>query len=119
MTWYRMDPAEPLERGPHGIAEPPARADRLMRPEGFARPVAIVPAIALDRAGFRLGQGGGYYDRFLPGFPGVSVGIVPAARLLPSLEALGACGPHDAPVDIVITERGTGKTGSFVPPKEG
>ena len=38
--------------------------------------VAIVPALHIDQEGYRLGQGGGYYDRTLPTMPGWKVGIV-------------------------------------------
>lgn len=43
--------------------------------------VVIVPALRIDREGFRLGQGGGFYDRALPSLPGWKVGIVHAGEL--------------------------------------
>jgi 5-formyltetrahydrofolate cyclo-ligase len=42
--------------------------------------LAVVPGMAFDERGYRLGRGGGFYDRFLAGFTGVSVGL--ASRLL-------------------------------------
>jgi len=38
--------------------------------------VMIIPALHIDQDGYRLGQGGGYYDRSLPNMPGWKVGIV-------------------------------------------
>lgn len=38
--------------------------------------VMIIPALHIDQDGYRLGQGGGYYDRTLPTMPGWKVGIV-------------------------------------------
>jgi 5-formyltetrahydrofolate cyclo-ligase len=38
--------------------------------------VMIIPALHIDQDGYRLGQGGGYYDRVLPNMPGWKVGIV-------------------------------------------
>jgi len=47
--------------------------------------LAVVPGMAFDARGYRLGRGGGYYDRFLSGFAGVSVGL--ASRLLDAVPA--------------------------------
>lgn len=54
----------------------------LLEPIGEARSdvsdvdVMIIPALHIDQEGYRLGQGGGYYDRTLPNMPGWKVGIV-------------------------------------------
>lgn len=64
--------------------------------------LALVPGLAFDAAGFRLGYGGGFYDTFLPTFPGTSMGLCRAAQLADHL-------PHedyDMPVDEVVTEHG-------------
>jgi len=57
--------------------------------------LAVVPGMAFDEKGYRLGRGGGFYDRFLAGFSGVSVGL--ASRLLESVPVE----PHDQKVDYV------------------
>jgi 5-formyltetrahydrofolate cyclo-ligase len=66
--------------------------------------LVLVPGVAFDRSGRRLGYGAGYYDQFLtrvsPGTPLVgSCFSVQIADRVPSE-------PHDRPVDVVITERG-------------
>ena len=38
--------------------------------------VIVVPALRIDRSGYRLGQGGGYYDRALPQFSAFSIGLI-------------------------------------------
>ena len=62
----------------------------------------LVPAIALDRHGARLGYGGGFYDRFLAVSAAVPVGVVFEALLLPRLPREA----HDRLVAHIVTERG-------------
>jgi 5-formyltetrahydrofolate cyclo-ligase len=64
--------------------------------------MVVVPALAFDRKGNRLGRGGGFYDRFLatPDFAGVAVGIAFREQLLDELPV----DEHDVPVDIVVTD---------------
>ncbi|MFJ2620662.1 5-formyltetrahydrofolate cyclo-ligase [Glutamicibacter sp. NPDC087344] len=67
----------------------------------------FIPALAIDAAGLRLGQGGGYYDRFLPqlaNFPVQIAALVYEQELMPA--GGFATDPHDAPVDLVITPAG-------------
>ncbi len=64
--------------------------------------VVLVPGLAFDKDGYRLGYGGGYYDRYLADFSGKSIGLCFAecfADCLPKEE-------YDKPVDLVITEVG-------------
>ncbi|HEV8325466.1 MAG TPA: 5-formyltetrahydrofolate cyclo-ligase [Myxococcota bacterium] len=98
--------AELRARGPLGIREPD--------PSAAPTPVAdidavLVPGVAFDRAGRRLGQGGGYYDALLAGAaPGAGlradaarVGVAFASQIQAEVPA----GPDDRPVDFVVTER--------------
>ena len=64
--------------------------------------LALVPALAFDRAGYRIGMGGGYYDRCLPTLCCPRVGLCYASFLLPALPR-EAC---DVPVDLILTEEG-------------
>lgn len=65
--------------------------------------VLLVPLLAFDVAGGRLGYGGGYYDRTLATLPGArAIGCAYAAQ---QVEAVPT-GPHDARLDAVATERG-------------
>lgn len=61
--------------------------------------LVLVPALCYDRRGFRLGMGGGYYDRWLEHYSGVTVGLCRQAFLHDILPTE----PHDRPVDVVIT----------------
>ena len=65
--------------------------------------MVVVPAVAYDRRGNRVGRGKGYYDRLLAGTRALKVGVGYAFQLLDEIEAED----HDVRVDIVITDRGT------------
>lgn len=75
------------------------------RPEPKAV-IALVPGLAFDRMGFRLGYGGGYYDRFLADFPGASAGLVREQFLAESLAQQGVLCGFDQPVGYIATENG-------------
>lgn len=86
-----------LRPGPWGTLEP---SDAPLVPP-TAIDVVLVPTLAADRDGNRIGYGAGFYDAFLAATPAVRVGLVYAACLHPSVPAE----PHDAPLDVVVTER--------------
>ncbi len=65
--------------------------------------VLLVPLLAWDGQGRRLGYGGGYYDRTLAALPGRrAIGCAYAAQRVPEVPA----GPYDVPLDAVATEEG-------------
>lgn len=63
----------------------------------------VVPGLAFDRAGNRLGRGGGYYDRFLaqPGLTAVRCAVAFDEQLVECVPA----GPHDQPIDVLVTDK--------------
>jgi 5-formyltetrahydrofolate cyclo-ligase len=76
-----------------------------LRPDGaIAVPeVLFVPLVAFDRRGYRLGYGGGYYDRTLAALPGaIAIGCAFAAQELDAVPAEA----HDVRLHAVATERG-------------
>ncbi|VBM47524.1 5-formyltetrahydrofolate cyclo-ligase [Burkholderia pseudomallei] len=97
LEFHAWTPDAPMREGRHRIAEPAAGA-RLV-PE-----LLLIPCVGFDHCCFRLGYGGGYYDRTLAAWPGttppVTVGV-----------AYDACGvrelpreAHDLPLDWIVTE---------------
>lgn len=84
------------------MEEPPADPGREALPSAFRASLTLVPALAFDCEGFRLGYGGGFYDAFLPSFPGISVGLCRSTQLVERLPVRDA---HDIPVGLVVTER--------------
>lgn len=86
-----------LSPGPFGIPEPDGGCPMMGR-DSFD--VILVPNLCCDRSGYRLGHGGGYYDRYLSGFPGVAVALCRDRLLRPALPRE----VHDLPVNLVVTE---------------
>lgn len=83
--------------GAYGIPEPGEDCPLAEKQE---IDLILVPNLCCDKLGFRLGHGGGYYDRFLTGFLGLSVALCPdewLAEQLPTEET-------DIPIDIVLTQ---------------
>lgn len=71
-------------------------------PEPAAIDLVLVPGVAFTADGWRLGQGGGWYDRFLPMLrpDAVTVGVAFAAQVVDALPVE----PHDVRVDLVVTD---------------
>ncbi|MCF7848938.1 MAG: 5-formyltetrahydrofolate cyclo-ligase [Kiritimatiellales bacterium] len=61
----------------------------------------IVPGVAFDVSGNRLGRGGGYYDRLLDAFQGVCMGAAFDFQVFGHIPHL----PHDKPMQVIVTER--------------
>lgn len=104
MRWFRVESFDNLETSSFGVDEPridEAAEQQLATGENM---VALVPGLAFDARGYRLGYGGGFYDTLLADFVGTSVGLCRKAQFVESLEALGVIGEFDLPVKRVITE---------------
>lgn len=88
-----------LQPGRWGLLEP--AADHPCWLEDLARiELVVVPGLAFDRRGNRLGLGGGYYDRFLTRVSAPKAGLIYSELLLDALPAEA----HDIPMDLVVTE---------------
>jgi len=86
-----------LQPGRFGILEPVGEAVSVI-PE-----VILVPGVAFDRAGYRLGYGGGFYDRFLSRMKGaLTIGVAYGFQVVERLPH----GEHDSCVDRVVCETG-------------
>ena len=88
-----------------GILEPAATCPTLS-PRDFQGALILVPGLAFDDQGFRVGYGGGYYDRFLASLQEAGVSVVTVVAVLsPCHTTRLPREPHDIPVDYVIDER--------------
>ena len=74
MTFYFCDSLDELIPGFKGIPEPDPEKCKPYSGEPGA--LCLVPGLVFDRRGYRIGYGGGYYDRFLSSFEGGSMGVI-------------------------------------------
>ncbi|MFM0043118.1 5-formyltetrahydrofolate cyclo-ligase [Paraburkholderia sediminicola] len=97
LEFHAWAPDTPMKIGHHKIAEP--ASGRVVVPD-----LLFVPCVGFDADGFRLGYGGGYYDRTLAAWPGgkkpVTVGIAYEACRTDALQREA----HDIPLDLIVTE---------------
>ena len=93
-------PTGPMKPGPYGIGEPDPEASLLLTPEEID--LVLLPCVAFDRFGHRLGHGAGYYDRYLSGCKKAKTVLVAFAAQ--ELERV-ATEEHDQDADIIVTER--------------
>ena len=101
MKWYQIESFEGLVKSSLGVEEPAEDPTNEIAPSAFELALCLVPGLSFDAQGFRMGYGGGFYDTFLKGFTGTSVGLCRRAQLCEKIPALE---PHDLPVNFVITE---------------
>jgi len=92
-------PGDEMDTGPYGIEEP---KDSAVQVEPT---VLLVPMLAFDRRGFRLGYGGGYYDRTLAAFRAkgkiAAIGVAYSAQEVDAVPVAD----YDQPLDWIVTER--------------
>lgn len=100
MSFRFVDDVADLEERGFGFGEPSASA-----PEATALDVIVVPAIAVDPTGHRIGYGAGYYDRTLPRFapPAVSIAVAFDWQLVAEVPAM----PDDVRCRWVVTDTRT------------
>jgi len=99
---FRLTDLEQLETGAYGIREPldALRAERMASPESID--TIVMPGVAFDRRGNRIGYGKGYFDRLLPRLREdcTKIGLAFDCQVFPQVPSE----EHDVPVDYLITE---------------
>ena len=88
------------ETGPHGIAQPPHQAKAII-PD-----LVLVPLLAVDRRGTRLGQGGGHYDRALPALRDAGATIIGIGWAMQLVDDDLPTEPWDVPLDGFASPEG-------------
>ncbi|QDQ85674.1 5-formyltetrahydrofolate cyclo-ligase [Paraburkholderia megapolitana] len=99
LEFHAWAPDTPMRTGHHRIPEPASA--RVVLPD-----LLFVPCVGFDAHGYRLGYGGGYYDRTLAAWPGarkpVTIGIAYEACRIDTLQREA----HDIPLDAIVTDAG-------------
>ncbi|MDO5560066.1 MAG: 5-formyltetrahydrofolate cyclo-ligase [Oscillospiraceae bacterium] len=102
MNFFYIDDPDKLKKSSYGIPEPDYDESRLAADTQYA--VCIVPALSFDSRGYRIGYGGGFYDRYLSRSDMTGrIGICYSRLLCDAVPAQD----HDIRVNTIITEKGT------------
>ena len=97
MDFFYVNELSEMEKGRFGICEPKPTLPRVV---DFSDALMLVPAMSFDKYGFRLGYGGGYYDRFLTAHPVRTVGVTYESLLVEELPR----DSYDRAVNVIATE---------------
>ena len=98
LTLRRVDAQTVLIEGAFGVSEPPEDTPSV---EASEVDFALVPALAVDPRGYRIGYGGGYYDRLIPQLRNARTCVVAYDfQLISEVPEL----PFDVAVDLVVTD---------------
>lgn len=98
MNFYIVEDDTQLEAGYANIMEPVPEKSRLMEKDEID--LLIVPGVAFDYQGYRIGFGGGYYDRFLKDYNGISLSLLSDIQLVQQIPVEA----FDIPVQYLLTE---------------
>lgn len=102
MKYHIVSSLDELSVDTYGILEPPESAPVFDPESGTGSSVCFVPGLLYDRAGYRLGYGKGFYDRYLSRYSGCTIGVVYSDYIVPSVPR----GRFDVTVDALLTEKG-------------
>lgn len=96
LEFRRWWPGAPVTEGAFGLPSPETEA---VRPQAL-----LIPPIGFDARGYRLGYGGGYFDRTLAGWspPPLKIGVAHESARIETIRPQ----PHDIPMDFIVTEAG-------------
>jgi len=102
MEFFLIKSTDDLDSGRFGIPTPKPDCEKLEKSAYPDRMVMVVPALAFDKEGYRLGYGKGYYDRYINELNVTSVGLVYSGFIADKLPR----GRYDMSVDLLVSEKG-------------
>lgn len=102
MKFYFVESLDELTEGKYGTREPAENPDKEFT--SSEHPLCIVPCLAADKRGYRVGYGGGYYDRFLSHFDGISACV--QYEMFVTQDGVPVEKRYDKKTDLLITDGG-------------
>lgn len=99
MNYYQIKEYSELEESHFGLREPVI--DKTYLVQAVNIDLLIIPCVAFDKLGYRIGYGGGYFDRYLKNFKGISCGIALECQQIERVPI----NQFDIPLNMVITEK--------------
>lgn len=99
LIFYQLDDFIQLKSGHFNLLEP--EAETMNRIDKQIIDLLVVPGIVFDQNNYRIGHGGGYYDRFLENYQGESISLFHECQLVDNIPVE----PFDIPVNKVIIAR--------------
>lgn len=100
MVFYEYTPETKMTSSYFGLLEPDPLESTVVHKEAID--LIIVPGVCFDQRGYRIGYGGGYYDRYLADYHGITLALSLSVQQVDHLPAE----PHDIPVSIMVSEKG-------------
>jgi 5-formyltetrahydrofolate cyclo-ligase len=97
MVFRELQSFEQLESVYFGLLEPIENMTTEVRAHDID--LMIVPGVCFSKDGYRIGYGGGYYDRYLPYFSQTTVSLAYSMQIVDKVPTE----PHDIPVQLIIT----------------
>lgn len=104
MMFHMVNSRDDVLPGFFGVLEPNEKTCPVI--EDFSDGICIVPGFCFDNAGYRIGFGKGYYDRFLSNFKGITLGLCYSQCVVNQLPR----NKFDRPVDFLVTDKYVCKT---------
>ena len=102
MDFFFIKSIDELSADKYGILAPSPENERYIPDKCDDTALMMVPALAFDKKGYRLGYGKGYYDRYISKFGGVLAGFVYSKLIFDSVPR----GRFDMSVDYLVTDKG-------------
>ena len=102
MDFYYINSEDDLETGKYGIPTPKSGCEMFEKRKGARGIIVVVPALAFDKNGYRLGYGKGYYDRYINEINAAAIGFVYSDFIADRLPR----GRFDISVDLLVSEKG-------------
>ncbi len=97
---FYTNPSKEFVTSSFGIKEPTQEVENLK--EALVHDALIIPAVGFNQSGYRLGHGGGYYDRYLSNINKIKIGVGYSVQFT---DGLWSPEEHDIQLDYIVTEK--------------